>query len=170
MTQTVERNRATNLLLERPDTTDGASMWSLVKDSKVLDQNSAYLYITIGAFFRESSVVVRDDEGDLAGMVTGYRLPNQPNTLFIWQVAVDPGYRGQGLAGKMFADILKRPEMEEVNKIKTTVSPSNRPSMRMFEKLADRLDADININEGFSADLFPGDNHEDERMLNIGPF
>ncbi|MHC5068213.1 MAG: GNAT family N-acetyltransferase, partial [Planctomycetota bacterium] len=38
---------------------------------------------------------------DLIGAVTAYRVPDDPTTLFVWQVAVSDAARGQGLAGRM---------------------------------------------------------------------
>ncbi len=147
---------------------DGAQMWRLVRDSGVLDRNSAYLYLLVGAHFRDTSVVAA--AGDrLVGFISGYLPPTRPGVLFIWQVAVNEAARGRGIAGRMLDDLIARPACAGVTAMETTVTPSNGASRAMFASFARRNGASIDETAGFTGDLFPADVHEDERLLRIGP-
>ena len=153
-------------VLRPPMTADGAAMWQLVKDTGILDLNSSYLYLLVCRDFAATSVVMY--EGDqLVGLITGYQPPNRPDHLFVWQVGVDDRCRGQGLAGQMLDHLVARVRPRFVE---TTVSPSNQASLRLFQKLATRHETDINSRDGFAKPLFPGDTHEAEPTLLIGPF
>lgn len=156
------------VVLRPPLETDGAQMWRLVRDSGVLDRNSAYVYLLIGAHFRDTSVVAA--AGDrLVGFISGYLPPTRPDALFIWQVAVDAAARGRGIAGRMLDDLIARPACAGVTAMETTVTPSNGASRAMFASFARRHGATIDETAGFTGDLFPADVHEDERLLRIGP-
>lgn len=155
--------------LDRPAPEDGAALWQLVRDVGVLDQNSAYVYVIIGEAFAATSVVARRD-GRLFGFVSGFRPPERPDVLFVWQVGVDSGARGHGLAGRMLDDLVQRTVPVGVRWVETTVTPSNAASRAMFASLARRHSATITESGGFAAELFPGAGHEPERLLRIGPF
>jgi L-2,4-diaminobutyric acid acetyltransferase len=157
------------VLLRAPTVADGPAIWQLVADSRVLDRNSAYLYLLIGAHFFGTSVVA-EAAGSLVGAVTGYRLPAAPEVLFVWQVVVAEAARGRGLAGAMVRSLLQRPECAGVSSIETTVSPANRASRALFDSLANRLGTSLRETAGFPSHMFPGGTHEDERLLRIGPF
>lgn len=72
--------------LRKPEATDGAAIWELVKSCKPLDENSMYCNLVQADHFRETCVVAELD-GDIVGWVSGHIIPDQ-NALFVWQVAV----------------------------------------------------------------------------------
>ena len=162
----------TAVSLDNPRLLDASALYDLVCRSKPLDENSRYLYMLMCSHFRESCVVARAGEGSdderLAGAVTAYRLPEMPGTLFVWQVAGDPGFRGQGLAGRMVEHLVKR-AAEPVRFLEATVTPSNMASMKLFRGLAERWKAGIEESTVFPAGLFGAGTHEEERLLRIGP-
>ena len=151
---------------------DGAEILRLVHDLGVLDVNSAYAYLLIGEHHSDTSVVA-EINGELAGFITAYVLPRDPETVFVWQVGVAEAGRGQGLATRMLLDILNRPACAGVHWMDTTIGPSNTASERLFRGLARRLYADIDENELFSSAMF-GDfddqPHDPEILFRIGPF
>src|SRR5690606_9693805 len=75
----------------RPPTLhDGAHMWRLARDSGALDLNTSYAYLLFARdFARTCRVAVVENE--VVGFVLGYRRPDEPETLFVWQIAVDAG-------------------------------------------------------------------------------
>lgn len=152
--------------LRHPSASDAPDVLSLVRASGVLDVNSAYAYAATLEHFADTSVVAVGE--DLAGFVTGYRLPARPDTLFVWQVGVDHRYRGQGLATAMLGWLLERPTTAPVRFLETTVTPSNAASRRLFTRLAERLSCDCSVRPGFPAALL-GDGHEPEDRFRVGP-
>jgi diaminobutyrate-2-oxoglutarate transaminase len=152
-----------------PAADDGADMWSLVKQTGVLDLNSSYSYIILAEHFTDTCIVAeRDDK--VVGFVTAYIPPKQPDTLFVWQVGVAEEERGNGLASSMLEELLQRPACAGVNYLEATVTPSNAPSSALFRAFARSLGTVCTVQEGFHEDLFPGDEHEPELLFRIGPF
>ena len=160
--------------LRPPTVEDGPALWQLVIDAGSLDRNSSYTYLLVCRDFRETSIVaehVRERAANrLVGFVTGYRLPSQPDTLFVWQVGVAKQARGEGLASRLLDGLLRQPGCHGVRFLETTVTPSNEASRAMFGSLARRLETDLVESEGFPASLFPEGGHEPEPRLRIGPF
>jgi len=152
--------------IEVPSVEDSVPMWRLIQKAGNLDVNSAYAYMLFCKHFSQTCRVARRD-GELVGAATGYLMPDEPESLFVWQVVVDRQARGLGLAGKLL-DALIAGSRNRIRRIKTTVSPSNMASRRIFDKLATRLDTTITLSEGFPQSLFP-DAHEAEPLLTLGP-
>src|SRR5699024_9351850 len=138
---------------------------------KVLDLNSSYSYLMWCELFSETSIVAQR-EGNTVGFISGFLHPMKKDTLFIWQVAVNPSERGRGLATKMLRELLERSACKDVTFVEATVSPSNKPSQSLFKGLAEKLDTNCNVSDYFSSKDFPdeGEEHEDELLFQIGPF
>lgn len=144
-------------------------MWRLVRASGVLDENSCYAYLLCCQHFAGTSVIAAQQE-KLAGFVTAYRLPEQPETVFVWQVAVAAWARRRGIALAMLRQVLAAPGCRDVSHLEATVTPSNAPSRRLFESLASQLGAPLRVEEGFRSTHFAGGQHEDEELFRLGPF
>lgn len=155
--------------LREPRRADGPVLHRLVAQCPPLDLNSPYLYLLLGEHFAATCIVAEDAAG-VAGMVSGYRLPERSGAWFVWQVAVHPRMRGQGLGQRMLRAVLARPAMSDVRCIETTVGPGNRASRRLFSGLAESLDAPLVETALFDAALFEDGAHEAEPLLRIGPF
>lgn len=91
---------------------DGASLWRIARDSEVLDLNSSYSYLLWCRDFAATSAVARDEHGEPVAFVTGYVRPDRPQTLVVWQVAVDDAYRGRGLAADLLDALTERVSAE----------------------------------------------------------
>ncbi len=123
------------LILRRPIPEDGVAVNELVEQCKPLDENSVYCNLLQCSHFSETSAVAELD-GDVGGFVSGYIMPGQEDTLFVWQVAVAPEARGLSLAKKMVLDILRRPGASRVRNIQTTITPDNKASHGVFNSIA----------------------------------
>ena len=151
----------------KPSKEQGKKIYKLVQDTKVLDVNSEYLYLLQTTHFSDiCSVATYEDK--VIGFVSGYMIPNEPNTLFIWQVAVDSDFRGNDLARRLIMDIIQRKELN-VNFLHTTVSPSNNSSIRVFEKVASHYETKMEKADFFEISDFTNQ-HEEEVLYKIGPF
>ncbi len=154
-----------NIVLKKPMKKDAKYIYELVKDTKILDLNSEYLYLLQATHFRDTCVIA-EDKGDICGFVSGYIIPTEPHIFFIWQVGVDAKYKGHGIAGKMIMDILGRKELSHITQIHTTISPSNIASTRVFEKFADKYGIDFERETMFKVADF-SNSHEDEVLYKI---
>lgn len=151
--------------IKKPTKKHFNNVFNLVKNSKVLDVNSEYLYLIQTLHFTDTCSVALDED-KVIGFVSGYTIPNQKDKLFIWQVAVDSNYRGQNIALKLIDFIIKN--NKSIKYINTTVSPSNNSSIRVFEKLANSYTCPINKIDCFEANEFINA-HEEEVLYEIGP-
>lgn len=159
---------SSRLLLRELRISDGAAIHRLVRACPPLDLNSLYAYLLLGAHHGRTCVVAEGPSG-IAGLVSAYRLPQSPETVFVWQVAVAPAARGQGLALRMLEHLLARPALAGWRWLETTVTPSNQASRRVFETLAARLGAGSEEHDFFSKEDFHDPQHEPERLIRIGP-
>jgi L-2,4-diaminobutyric acid acetyltransferase len=97
-------------------------------------------------------------------------IPDRPDTLFVWQVAVHTRARGHRLGRAMLRELLRRKGLEHVRYLETTVGPDNQASRRSFAGLASELGAHVSEQPFFDRQLFGGADHDDEMLLRIGPF
>lgn len=144
-------------------------MFRIVEESKVLDVNSAYSYLMWSKYFSNTSIVAETENGDLIGFVSGFLQPESLDTLFVWQVAVDSTYRGNGLATTLIHQLLSQLENEKVNYLEATVTPSNTASSNLFKGMAKKYQTHCTIFECFSEEQFPTEGHEAELTYRIGP-
>ncbi|MFE9864472.1 diaminobutyrate acetyltransferase [Streptomyces sp. NPDC005506] len=150
---------------------DGAAIWRIARDSEVLDLNSSYSYLLWCRDFAATSVVARDETGEPIAFVTGYIRPDRPETLVVWQVAVDHGHRGIGLAAELLDSLTARVAEEQgLARVETTITPDNTASDRLFTSYALRHDAAVEREVLFDGELFPEGTHLPEVLYRIGPF
>lgn len=156
------------LRYRNPTLQDGPGVWSLVKNSGVLDVNSSYCYLLLCQDFSDTCIVA-EMGGEVVGFVTGYKPPARKGVLFVWQIGVDSRVRGRGVASALLDSLLSQQVCRDVSYIETTISPSNTPSRALFQSLARRLDVPIVERDGFSEKLFPEGAHEPECLFRLGP-
>ncbi|GAA2951301.1 MAG TPA: diaminobutyrate acetyltransferase [Streptomyces sp.] len=150
---------------------DGAALWRIARDSEVLDLNSSYSYLLWCRDFAATSVVARDEKGEAVAFVTGYIRPDRPETLVVWQVAVDDAHRGRGLAGELLDALTARVSAEQgLASLETTITPDNTASDRLFTSYAQRHDVALEREVLFDGELFPEGTHLPEVLYRIGPF
>lgn len=155
-----------------PEVSQGGDIWQIAKRSTELDLNSSYMYLLFARDFASTSrVALIDDE--VAGFVLAYRRTEDPECLFVWQVAVDERFRGEGLATRMLDDLVGAPDgapdgAAAFRKLETTITDDNLASQRLFRRVAERWGTQITSCALFDESHFP-DDHEAERLYEIGP-
>jgi len=157
------------LTVRPPTTADGAAMWRLARDSGSLDLNSSYAYLLLADHFAATCrLAFLPGSDDPVGFVSAYRLPADPSTLFVWQVAVDPRARGHRVAGRLLDAAVDDTAVDgpAVTTLHTTVTTDNVSSRRVFARWADERGATLRETSGYEAAHFP-DGHEAEPLLVI---
>jgi len=153
----------------KPCVQDGAGIWNLVRETEVLDLNSAYCYLMLGKYFPDTCLVA-EYEQKIAGFVSAFLPPQNPEVVFVWQVAVAGSMRKKGLGTKLLKELLKREACEKVRFLETTVTLSNVASQSLFCRLARNTRSHLEVTVCFPANLFPTkSNHETEFLFRIGP-
>ena len=157
--------------LRRPRATDGYALNQLVKRCPPLDTNSVYCNLLQCSDFSATGIAAEDSQGELVGFISGYRPPSRPDTLFVWQVAVDSSMRGQGLALRMLLALIKRVAAGQgVRYLETTISPDNSASQALFLKAFATLGIEYQTRTLFSRQQHFAGQHEDEVLYRAGPF
>lgn len=162
------------LALRTATVEDGAGIWRLVRDTGALDLNSPYAYLLACRHHGHTSLVAEGEDG-LAGFVLSYRPPRQPDTIFVWQIAVARGARGRGLGGSLLLSLVRRQAEGGARHLEATITPDNQASWAIFRGLAEELEVPFTSEPGFPAELFPDTRggepaHPREDLIRVGPF
>lgn len=165
---TQKSQRPNSIIFRNPKTNDGKYFWEIAKSSKTLDLNSAYQYLIMCRHFSKTCIVA-EHEGEVVGFVTAYIPPDSPDTIFVWQVAVDEKYRGQGLGVQMLVSLYKNSKILNIKHLEATITPSNQASIKFFTAVARELKASFEFEKEFFPAAHFGENvHEPEILFHIG--
>ncbi|MBM70123.1 MAG: diaminobutyrate acetyltransferase [Haliea sp.] len=159
---------ANDLRLRVPTAADGMAVHELIAACPPLDTNSAYCNLVQCSHFAATSVVA-EAGGTVAGFISGHRIPERPDTLFVWQVAVGESGRGRGLAGRMLDAIVDRPGNEWIQHMETTITEDNAASWKLFESFAGRRGATLERTVWFDRERHFNGSHDSEIRARIGP-
>lgn len=156
------------LTFRHPVREDGQAVHDLIDSCEALDDNSLYCNFLQCTHFA-STCMLAELDGEIVGWVSAYRPPEEPEALFVWQVAVAEAARGRRLARRLIANLLTSESCEGVERLKTTITPDNKSSWRMFEGVADEFDAKITDKVWLCGDEHFSGDHDSEHMLTIAP-
>lgn len=157
------------ITLNPPNSQDGYAVYRLIERCPPLDTNSSYCNLLQCSHFSDTSVVAKMAD-QVVGFISGYLKPGQPDTLFIWQVAVGNEARGNGLAKDMLLNLLDRDACAQVTHLETTVTADNAASWALFESLTRDLDTTLTRSVLFDSEQHFGGQHASELLARIGPF
>ena len=135
--------------IRTPTVGDGAAMWRLARDSGTLDLNTSYAYLLFARDFAETCRIVEVD-GEPAGFVLGYRRQSEPETMFVWQVAVAHEHRGRKLGLRLLHDVAIG-----ASYLEATITADNTASQRLFESFARSRRTRLARREMFATEDFP---------------
>lgn len=159
---------ASALHFREPVAQDGPAVTALIARCAPLDTNSAYCNLLQCSHFAATCVVAERD-GQLCGWISAYRVPDRPDRLFVWQVAVDASARGIGLGGRMLDALIARPAARGAQTVITTITEDNAASWRLFESLARRHGATLSRTPLFEREAHFAGAHDTEFQAEIGP-
>jgi len=170
LTAASPRARAAGLSeLGRPSADDGTLVHRLIDRCPPLEPNSLYCNLLQCTHFADTCVIARQG-GEAVGFLSAYLPPTRPDAVFVWQVAVGPQARKQGLGGAMLMELLARPACARVRYLLSTITESNQPSWSLFEALARRLGAGLERKPLFDRMRHLDDKADSETLVTIGPF
>jgi L-2,4-diaminobutyric acid acetyltransferase len=167
--QQVESSAGQSIILRPPVVSDGYAITSLIQNSPPLDVNSAYCNLIQCTHFADSCIVA-ECQKKIVGWISAYRPPADLSRVFIWQVAVHPEARGQGLAKKMLNSLLSRESIKDANYLITTITKDNQQSWALFESFARARNLPMAKTPYFEKDAHFSGAHETEWLVEIGPF
>lgn len=156
------------VLLRHPKKGDGAKVWRLIKDCPPLDQNSLYCNLLQCTHFSDTCVLAERD-GEPVGWISAYKPPNDPGTVFVWQVAVGETARGEGLGKSLIEALLTSRAVKGVRRLRTTITESNKPSWALFSAIAKTLGAEMNQEKWLDREREFEGRHDTEYLVTIEP-
>lgn len=148
----------------KPISEDGFALHQLIQRCPPLDTNSVYCNLLQCTHFADSAIVAVTDEGDLVGSISGYVPPSRQDTLFVWQVALDPEFRGAGIARNMLQVLFDRMQQSGVRCIETTISPGNAASENLFISVFEVLGMPYTRQLLFGREQHFAGQHDDELL------
>lgn len=155
------------MIYRPPTSADARAMRFLAQDSQVLSVNSTYYYALMARHFRDTCLVAESGEG-ICAYVIGYPPPDEPGTLFVWQVGVARLCQGQGLGKKLLTTLI---DMKKPDFLKATIAPDNQASINLFCSVARQFGARHTFADSpffTTEDLAVGE--QAEHLMQIGPF
>lgn len=159
-----------DVTIREPVIDDTADVYDLIGRCAPLDQNSIYCNMLQVYHFRRTSTMAIGPDGQTWGFVSGYTIPAEPRTLFIWQVAVSAKARGLGLGKEMIYDIFRRDENRDLEFLQSTITRENGASWAMFKKIARELDSPIELKLLLTKEEHFDGEQDDEILIELGPF
>lgn len=144
------------------------AVFSLISSCPPLDTNSSYCNLLQCSHFANTSVAA-EKAGYLVGFISGYIIPDRPDTLFIWQVAVSEQARGLGLASRMLEHILNRSRSTSIQYLETTITQENDASWALFKRLSRSYNANFTSSIWMDRDKHFEGLHDSEELVRIGP-
>lgn len=157
-----------NILLRLPVLEDGMAVFELIGKSPPLDTNSSYCNLLQCSHFANTSVAA-EIEGEIIGFISGYPIPNRPDTLFIWQVAVAEQARGIGLASRMISHILARSSCAGIIFVETSITQDNTASWALFKSFAKTHSIELQSSAWMDKEIHFAGQHNSEALVRIGP-
>lgn len=155
-----------DIKFRKPTLADGEAIYRLIERCPPLDLNSSYLYFLQASHFADTCVVA-EMEGDLVGFVSAYYLPEEPRSLFVWQIAVDERARGQGLAKRLLRQLMANQSNSYVTEILCTISPSNKASQALFNGFAKDEGLKVIVEPFLTEAHFASLGHEAEEIYRL---
>lgn len=152
--------------LRMPSSEDGAAIWELVRACKPLDENSMYCNVIQCDHFAQTCVLAEIDDKTV-GWVSAYVMPNDPQTLFVWQVAVSEEARGLGLGTLMLQAILNRDVCSGVRRLQTTITADNDASWALFRKFGKVNDSKLGVQAHYTHERHFQERHKTEHLVTV---
>ena len=151
-----------NFQLRIPKIDDGEDVYQLIKSCPPLDLNTIYYYYIMCRDFGKTSIVA-EINNKTVGYISAFKREDEKSTLFVWQVAVAKEARGLGLAKKMLKEIIKN-QNSSINRVETTISPSNKASIALFTSLARDYSRPLEKTSFLKEEDFGQGEHESEDL------
>jgi L-2,4-diaminobutyric acid acetyltransferase len=156
--------------LRQPGRRDGRLLHELVAACPPLDLNSCYAYLLLCEHHAQTSVIA-ERNGAVVGAITAYVPPLEPDTLFIWQVAVATEMRRQKMGTRMLQHLLQHcMAAHGLRWLATSINRGNHASHELFTRFARRHGVAYTRTTLFSATDFGDSGHEEECLYKIGPW
>lgn len=95
--------------------------------------------------FTNSSILVEDDDGELAAFLIGFRSPSRPDTAYIHFVGVSPGLQRRGVARDLYERFFAMMRDQGCTRVEAITGPINRRSQAFHRSMGFTLGGDTDV-------------------------
>jgi len=166
MTIEVYSKKNNKIKITFPTKKNGSAVAKLIQRCPPLDLNSTYHYLIQSHYFDRTCAIALEGNKVVA-FVSGFIKPKNKNCLFIWQVAIDGNYRGNGFGIELIEFLLD--QNKDVNTIETSITKNNIASRKMFQKIVTKYETTMSEETLFGKKEDFSYEHESEMLITIGP-
>lgn len=131
--------------------TDVDEIRKFVRRSKPLDLHTVFTYWTLFKYFGDTCFVLEKD-GRIIGFVSGLLSSSQHGMLYLWQIGIDPDYRGNRYAEILLKRVVEAARAKDCKGLQVTIAPENRSSYRLFSRFA--LEQGLPMDKTGAVDIF----------------
>ncbi|MDD3678565.1 MAG: diaminobutyrate acetyltransferase [Dehalococcoidales bacterium] len=147
---------------------DGPAVYLIAEKCPPLDLNSRYCYLLLCTQFDKYCLVAEEDN-KIIGFVSAYPHPHHTDTLFVWQIGVDPDFHGHGIGTALLEHLIPLAIKNGLIYLETTITLSNKASRALFRKITEAYNTNCIESDYFPVSLLGGE-HKEEKLLRMGPF
>jgi GNAT superfamily N-acetyltransferase len=123
----------------RPD--DVPRAMAMLRTSPWLTCHTEHTYWILFNYGRRYVVIAEVNDRGPIGFISGVRSTCDPQLMFVWQLVVDPDYRGSRLAWDLLYELTERIGAEDgCTYWQTAIDVENKPLMSSLMKWHDRMD------------------------------
>lgn len=136
------------LSFRRPETADHARVVGVIPswwDLPVTANLGLLLPRLFFQHFADTSTIVEDADGELAGFLIGFRSQSQPDTAYIHFVGVRPDLRATGLARTLYERFFTTMRASGCHRVEAITGPGNVGSQRFHRAMGFQLTGDTEI-------------------------
>jgi len=143
------------LTWRRPDPSDHARIVAVVDDWWGGRAMAAMLPRLFIDHFAQTSYVVEDADGRLAGFAVAFLSPDDVQTVYVHFIGVDPALRGSGLGRELYARVAREAKAAGRSRIAAVTSPVNTTSLAFHAALGFEIGPVVPDYDGPGEDRVP---------------
>jgi L-amino acid N-acyltransferase YncA len=143
------------LTWRRPDPSDHARIVAVVDDWWGGRAMAAMLPRLFIDHFAQTSYVVEDADGRLAGFAVAFLSPDDVQTAYVHFIGVDPALRGSGLGRELYARVAREAKAAGRSRIAAVTSPVNTTSLAFHAALGFEIGPVVPDYDGPGEDRVP---------------
>jgi len=126
------------MVIRKSSVEDFRELHKLVGRIEKIVQHPPHFYKIMLRYFG-NTIILAEEDGELAGFLLGFISQNNPEEYFIWQLGVDPRYRGRKIASKIMKETVETAREKGCKLVTATVETVNIPSQQLFESSGFRI-------------------------------
>ena len=154
------------LRFRAPQASDAAEISLLLKESGAPTHSELHRSLLQSDQFRETCGVV-EIAGDIVGWISAYLPPFDPESLYVWQIAVSKKARGLGVAHRMLLDLMNRDICDGVRRLQISIRFDDPDGWEFIQRYADIRGASMAVQANYLRDVSASGLQPTEHLVTV---